>query len=411
MYLEALGILLSVIAIALMIRKGFKLLWALLVGVAFIPIFSQMHPMEIINIIKNTVVNPVTILLVLMVTAISIMGYVLDKTGIMHDMVESLYHLINDTRILLVLLPAMVSFLSIPGGAIISAPMVDEASKKMQISKTKQCMANLLFRHLFVLISPFYPAIIVISGVTGVNMFRFILFNIPVFIVGVALSSYYLFKGISVPESITETESVATRLFRLVLNFLPFIIILIFYLALGLYLPISLFLGVIAALFLNIPQKEKLHKVLLQRSQYLWKGISWSMIATIFTIMLYKEFIENTDSLNIGVTIILSRGFPLVILLIAIPYITGLMTGNNAASLGVALPILMPVLNPAVSSISQLGLIFVSSFVGYLGSPIHFCTYLTNEYFKTPLGKVVFRLNVMGMIFILTALVTSLLIS
>jgi uncharacterized protein len=124
--------------------------------------------------------------------------------------------------------------------------------------------------------------------------------------------------------------------------------------------------------------------------------------------MLYKDFIENTSSLHTGVSLILARGFPITIMLIIIPFITGFMIGNNAASLGVALPILLPVLGQGNYNLGQLGIIFVSSFSGYVGSPIHLCTYLTCEYFKAPLSKVLLKVNLFGLFFIALALVVSL---
>jgi uncharacterized protein len=132
------------------------------------------------------------------------------------------------------------------------------------------------------------------------------------------------------------------------------------------------------------------------------------MVVTTFTILLFKNFIENTTAINTAVDAVLNRGVPLVILLLLIPYGIGLVIGNNVASLGVALPILLPVLDGGSSQMAQLGLIYVSSYVGYLASPIHLCTYLTSEYFKAPLLQVVFKLNLAGILTLLVAYGVSL---
>ncbi|MBS4023163.1 MAG: DUF401 family protein [Dethiobacter sp.] len=408
--LEAVGILLSLVVIAVIIRKGYKLLWAMLAGAAIVPVFALMRPAEAVEIALNSVISPVTILLALMVASITMLGFVLEKTGLMHEMVESMTQLVRSPRLLLMMLPAVISILAFPGGAILSAPMLDEAAQNMEFSKTHLSMTNILFRHLFVLVSPFYPAIIFISGVTGIGMTKFILFNLPIFAVGTLIANHYLFRNTShmVAASKEESLSLSPRLVNLFRSFLPFIVILVFYLGFRVYLPLSIFLAAVTALFLNVPKGEALMNAVRSRLKYLWHGISWPVVLTIVSIMLYKDFIENTSSLHTGVSLILARGFPITIMLIIIPFITGFMIGNNAASLGVALPILLPVLGQGNYNLGQLGIIFVSSFSGYVGSPIHLCTYLTCEYFKAPLSKVLLKVNLFGLFFIALALVVSL---
>lgn len=403
MNLEGAGILLSILLLAFMIRRGCRLFGALLAAAALIPVFSWMPPAVTLQTFIRAVSEPVTIFLALMVAGITILGYLLDKTGMMEGLVDSLHALISDTRLLLVLLPAVVSFLTIPGGAIISAPMVKEAARGSNLSGEKLTIANLIFRHQFVLVSPLYPAIIFMSGVTGVSIFSYILFNIPVFLVGMVISLLYLFWGMLFPPVKKGDKALGPRLLKLLRNMMPFIVVVLLFIFVDIYLPLAILAGIATIIILNFNPGEAFFPALRRWLTMIWKGLSWQMVITIFAIMIYKSFIEQTTAINDGVTALMANGFPLALILVVLPYVTGLMIGNNAASLGVALPVLLPLLG-ASPAMGPLGLIFVSSYVGYLGSPIHLCTFLTNEFFGSNLGGVIIKFNLLGLAFIVTAL-------
>lgn len=408
MYLEIAGLILSILTIIILIRRGKMLLWALLAGSAVISLFSLLTPGEMLAVILQTVQNPATIFLVLMVTGISLFGYCLGKTGTMQKMVDSMYQIIADARYLAALLPAVVSFLAIPGGAIMSAPMVDKAAKDLKLSSVDLSLINLMFRHLFVFISPLSPAIIFISSMTGENIFRFILFALPAFFVTLAVSFKYSYRRAVKVAPEPSKKDFWPRVADLLKSFSPFFLVFFLYLVFDLYLPLAILIGVVSTLFLYLPPGETIKPVLQKRWKYLYQGIDWSMVATTFTIMLYKTIIENADSLTDGVNLILDRGFPLFLLLILVPYLFSLMIGNSTAALGIVLPLLLPVLDGGSSRMAQLGIIYVSSHLGYLGSPVHLCTYLTTTYFKAPLFQVVLEINLLGVPTLVAALVFSL---
>jgi uncharacterized protein len=403
LYAEAAGILIAIVVIALMVRRGITLMWSLLAGAAIISLFSRLSLPEIYAIIIGTLISPVTAFLILMVMGISILGYVLEKTGTMQHIVSSMYQLITDARLLTTLLPAMVSLLSIPGGAIISAPMVSAAAKDLKLSNVQLALANVLFRHTFLLILPFSPSVIFIAGVTGLHIFQFIGFAFPVFLIMLPISFLLIFKDTPKSPSPPAENGYWQRISNLLKSLSPFFIIFLFYLGFDLYLPLSILIGILYTLFLYIPSDADRTSLLQERAKYVYAGINRPMVVTTFTILLFKGFIENTTAINTAVDAVLNRGVPLIILLLLIPYGVGLVIGNNVASLGVALPIFLPVLDGGSSQIAQLGLIYVSSYVGYLASPIHLCTYLTSEYFKAPLLQVIIKLNMVGILTLLVA--------
>jgi hypothetical protein len=79
-----------------------------------------------------------------------------------------------------------------------------------------------------------------------------------------------------------------------------------------------------------------------------------------------------------------SLPFPSLVIIIIIPLVLGLLTGYNLGAIALSYFLVEPFF--AFSGISIFGLtsiIFISSLVGYLMSPIHLCNVLSSEYLKT----------------------------
>jgi len=75
---------------------------------------------------------------------------------------------------------------------------------------------------------------------------------------------------------------------------------------------------------------------------------------------------------------------PKEVLLVFVPWIIGMATGLNMAAIGISFPVLLPLIDSPV----YVSILYVSCVLGYLSSPLHLCLIVTNEYFKSKLGKV-----------------------
>jgi hypothetical protein len=76
--------------------------------------------------------------------------------------------------------------------------------------------------------------------------------------------------------------------------------------------------------------------------------------------------------------------FPAILIIILIPLLLGTLTGYNLGAIALSYPLVEPFFS--LTGISLLGLtslIFMSSLIGYLVSPIHLCNVLSSEYLKT----------------------------
>jgi len=134
------------------------------------------------------------------------------------------------------------------------------------------------------------------------------------------------------------------------------------------------------------------------------RGVNWPMTLSIVAILIFKDFLEHSEVVADIMLMLLERGLPLLGLVVVIPYIAGMVSGSPFASIGIAVPLFLPILPDTELGVYYLALVFVGSLAGYFASPLHMCTILTVEYFKASLATVIKELNLMGAILILLSL-------
>jgi hypothetical protein len=77
---------------------------------------------------------------------------------------------------------------------------------------------------------------------------------------------------------------------------------------------------------------------------------------------------------------------PAAVLVVLIPFISGLTTGITVGFIGASFPVVLSLAGPDTGDLfSIIVLGYGSGFIGMMLSPIHICLIVTNEYFKTSL--------------------------
>lgn len=139
------------------------------------------------SLTSNTSIN-----LFFSLTLIKSFEYALRKTGLMQKMTEATQTLLNNRKLSILSMPLIIGMLPSLGGAYLSAPMVDSATKNLNMSKEEKAFINYWYRHPWELILPLYPGIVLASAVSDVPLRKLILLNLPVavilFITGLFLS-------------------------------------------------------------------------------------------------------------------------------------------------------------------------------------------------------------------------------
>lgn len=359
---------------------------SMLIASAVIAIMAKMPLSTVRGTLLAAIKDDMTIKLVLIVFLIGILGSLLKETGSLDIMLNKLGGLIKDIRILIVLLPSLIGLLTVPGGAVLSAPMVEKAGDKINISREKLCAANIVFRHLWYFVFPLYPTLILVTEMGDIEMHQFLLFNLPIVIIVFLVSFYYLFYGVTDYKQKSDSSSSSrirdfTSFIRSISPILVAVFMAMFF---DIYLPIALLLGTILAFINYLETKEGQQYIMEQirnRFKYVKAGMNFNMVLAIIGIMVFKDFVEASGAINLIANWMVSLGVSLEILILAATFVTGFLTANHIAGVGIIYPVLSP-LFPAAEYVPLMGLLFAGGVTGYLISPMHLCLILTREYFE-----------------------------
>jgi len=91
--------------------------------------------------------------------------------------------LVKNPKIVLSALPAIIGFLPVSGGALMSAPIVDAEAEKLKLPPERKAYVNLWFRHTIFPVYPLSQVLIITAALTGAPLFSIILLQIPTVLV------------------------------------------------------------------------------------------------------------------------------------------------------------------------------------------------------------------------------------
>ena len=390
--LNVLGVIIAFLVIIFLIRKKFNFGASLILGSLILGIFS-LQTIELIEIPKAVIQASIysfkeqqivteTVELAVLMTLIFILAKCMQETEAIKKLIDSLRTFFSKGGTLGVI-PAVYGLMPVPGGALFSAPMIGEEGKKYLLDKNQKNFLNVWFRHIWFPIYPISSAMILICSekFSNINIYHLILVNIPAFITAIIIGLIYLKKFIK-KASIqpTKPEKDYTGLIYL----LPPIVPLFFYGVLQLFdVPQirSFLIGVVFSIILlhfliKISFKEYI--------QIIKKSITWKLALAIFGIMIFREMFDVSKANILIADMIGSLPVPALIIVIIIPLLLGLLTGYNLGAIALSYFLVEPFFQfTGINIIGLTSIIFISSLVGYLISPIHLCNVLSSEYLKT----------------------------
>ncbi|MBN2065890.1 MAG: DUF401 family protein [Candidatus Thermoplasmatota archaeon] len=391
--LHLVGIIIAFIVIILLIRKQFNFGLSLMLGALIIGIFS-LQTIELIDIPKAFIEASIysfedqqlftdTIELALLMTLIYILARCMQETGAIKQVINSLRTFFTKGGTLAVI-PAVYGLMPVPGGALFSAPMIDEEGNKHHLDNNQKNFLNVWFRHIWFPIYPVSSAMILICSAefSNIDIYSLILVNIPSFLamIGIGLIVLKRFVRHNHREQTQKAKKDASGLIYLIPPLIP----LLFYAALQFFgVPqirsflIGVFVSILLVFLLTHLSKE-------EYIQVIKKSLSVKLALAIFGIMIFREMFEVSGASMLLSTIIGELPFPALFIVILTPLVLGVFTGYNLAAIALSYFLVAPFFPlTGLNMVGITSLIFMGAFVGYLVSPIHLCNVLSSDYLKT----------------------------
>lgn len=386
------------ILIIFLLRRKVSMAAVMPIGSLVLGIIYLTPPADFLQAAYSAIFATASLEMTLTLVLTMVMENILRNTGMLKRMVASLSAALSDRRVVMAAMPAMIGMLPSPGGAIFSAPMVNEATGKTDVTPEEKALINYWYRHIWEYISPLYPGIILTAGITGLSTRTLFLANLPYAISVVLWGVLFCFRGIDRQKSIpapTNRKREFLTFFAMISPIMLALLLVVFFrvkstLALG---------GAVAALYFY----HRYTPFMIFRN--VRESISVKALFLVIGIMIFQEVLSVTGALaGISAYFTASR-MPVYLLLILIPFIAGIMTGLTVGFVGITFPLLMPLMGVSGPSPGLVALAFGSGFAGVMLSPVHLCYVLTCEYFQVDIARVYRRLLMPSALVFLAALI------
>jgi integral membrane protein (TIGR00529 family) len=312
--------------------------------------------------------------LVLTVALILTFAHIFESAGFVRSMVSSLQSFLPPAWVSRVA-PSIIGLLPMPGGAMVSAPIVKHIGEGTDTSPEQFTAANYWWRHVWETTWPLYPSIILAAAVLKVSVWDVARINFPISLTCIAAG--FILKRIgSLKRSGGSPDWVS-----LVRSLWPILFIVL----LGLVFKIDLIISVIFVLVVVIIRRKISRSAIIAG---LKSGFSVGIITLIFGVMTLMYAIETTGVAAAFYGELLQIHIPPLMVVFVVPFMVGVLTGVTSAYIGVGFPIVLPLLGTAaVSQSAGMLMAFAGGFMGVMASPVHLCLVLTHRYFQASLAR------------------------
>jgi len=349
----------------------------------------------------------------LLVTFILVLSKFMKESGALDDLTESVRNIFVDNRFVIGALPALIGLLPMPGGALISAPMIEPAADEAGLSADDKTYLNYWFRHVWEYSYPLYPGLILLAVIVGIDISRLVTFMFPLSMA--ALLGGALFGLLQIPKHFRKRPcwvDVRINLFRLLRGFWPVITIFIALLVIKpLVDKIGAFHGFVLefiyVLVIVVPLFGLLHLGFRKSLESLKTSINWQIVGTIYAVLVFKDIINNSGAATELSDVLTAWGVPPLLLFMLLPLIIGYLNGITHAYVSVAILLLMPFLGGSNGEpdLAKVQLAYAFGFIGVLYSPVHLCLALSIKYFNSDMNAVYRKMTLPVLLLALVSLV------
>lgn len=322
--------------------------------------------------------------------------------GLMQDLVDAVRRRLG-RRHAMAVLPALIGFLPMPGGALFSAPLVASCDRAGTMAPVVKARANYWFRHVWEFWWPMYPGVLLAMHLTGLEVGQFMLLGLPLTATAVAAGYVFLLRGVTPDESDaaeiapraggTSPAKLLSPVLLVVAGYAAFRLAAVAARAVwpglpdaGRYTP--MIFGLVVAI-LDLQRWRPLPRAT-------WRGIALSpktlgLVVIIAAVRVYGAFIEAPLPGGASPVVLMQGemarwGIPAVATIMLLPFVAGLTTGVAIGFVGASFPVVVSLMGVEPSTTTVMACTVLAYACGHMGqmlSPVHVCLVVTNEHFET----------------------------
>jgi len=371
--IQIVGLTLAFAVILFLSVKRVNVVLSILAGATVLTVASGISVRSFATASIEAILDFQTINLALQVATIGMLAYCMKETQLVNDLIAGLKTLLP-TRILIAVIPAIIGLLQMPGGALLSAPLIDKEAGDLGLTPERKVAVNITFRHIWFYVYPLAPSLILAVGLARISLYQLIVIQIPSFLLSMALGYFLLIRNLKTGRSQRENRSYGT-----VLKGLSPILTTVLLNIFGLPLVVSVLLGLVVCLMI----KKSAAK---QAMQLLMSKYSWTPMLSVISVMILRQIIQEAEVIPALQELLKSTRVPFMSFATILPFIIGAVSGLAIAGIGISVPLVISLFG--VSTPALISIVVLSTYAGYYVSPLHLCLVLSIQYYRAKIQGV-----------------------
>jgi len=375
-------IVLAIAIVLLLLRVKQPIGIAILASGLFIWLCTDPTVKELIDAVKQMFAKPGNYDLVGALYLVVCLEIELRKSGALAGMVQALYRMFASPKFTLAIMPAFLGLLPSIGGARFSAPIVEEASKGVEITAEQKAGINFWFRHIFEFSSPLVPGLILACGIAGIKIGDLILHLGGLTIVAFIVGWIFLIRPLKV-KSLKKVEEDANEIHKhnvdFILSLTPVIANVILMVGFDFNAAVSMFIVVVSM----IPILMLMNRAVSIKDIFIG-ALDWKLFANVLSILLFIQILDTTGLLAQIVSAFENSALPIPVIIAVISFLVGMLTGLSQGHVAIVMPIVAAL---SMGDLTLAGIAMVFGVAGQMITPTHVCLTITVDYFKSDFFK------------------------
>lgn len=386
------------VLILLLTRIRVPLSLSLIAGSAALGLWMGSDLFDLLTSALRSLVRFQTLSLMMIVACILVMSQLMEQSGQMERILESFGKISRDDRTSGSAMAALIGLLPMPGGALFSAPMVEAALCKHPTSPEAKTLINYWFRHVWEYWWPLYPGVVLAVALLEVKTWQYMAIMAPMTAVSLLFGILCILRPLgdmSAGEKDPFTWAVIRRFAWEIMPILVAVSLILllaaagylfssmgreFRLPAGISILPGLVAGIVWVCVANRVSLGRLASTAVTRNMVVMLGL-------VASIMVFKGVLSDTQAVSAIRDELIAYRIPPIWIILAMPFLSGLITGISIGFVGASFPLIIP-LFPPPSDPGYLiygGLAYTFGYLGMMLSPVHLCFLVSKDYFRANL--------------------------
>lgn len=306
------------------------------------------------------------------IVLMTMLGELMRRVGFLDRLTDAARLLPGGERSAVVALPAAIGMMPMPGGAFVSAPLVEAVLAKQQLSGQFKTVMNYWFRHMVEFSWPLYPSLVLMSGILHIPIMTISFAQLPLTLLAATIGFFTFLPKVAITE--TRSGKWLETLTALGKALWPILLVVALMATHVVPMGVALIVSLIATYLIARPSFSVFRSSI-------FEGLKPSLLIMVFSILFFERVLSTSGILSEVNVEAMRLGIPGVGVVVITCFLIGLLTSMSAAVVGLGFTLAAPFLYQPELQPQMLTFGYLAGFVGMMISPTHLCLVLTSKHF------------------------------